>query len=94
MPVGPSAMSAELVPSTAVDVTLGSDFDLSTQFVAGWARELYVGTGGTVVAVMRGDGGTSHTYMNVPNGSSLYGDFVKVMSTSNGTTASNIVARY
>lgn len=87
-------MSQELVPSAAVDVTLGSDFDLTTQFTAGYARELFVGTGGTVIAVMRGDGGTPHTYKNVANGQVLSGDFVTVKSTSNGTTAADIVARY
>ena len=84
---------AVLIPDTAVDVTLTSDFDITATSLA-FARELYVGTGGTpVIAVMAGDGGTSHTYLNVPDGSSLYGKFVTVLSSGHGTTASNIVAR-
>ena len=96
MPIGPKnspESNQALVPSAAVDVTLTSDFDLTTQFAAGYARELYVGTAGTVVATMIDDS-ASHTYKNLANGSTLAGKFVTVKSTGNGTTASDIVARF
>lgn len=83
----------QLVPSQAVDVNLSSDTDLTQTFAMGYARELYVGTGGTVIATMRDDGGTTHTYKNVASGATLSGKFVTVKSTSNGTTAADIVAR-
>lgn len=96
MPLGPGnteKANQEIVPSCAVAVTLSLDFDLTSQFNAGYARELYVGTGGTVVATMLNDS-APQTYVNVPNGSTLAGKFVTVKSSSNGTTASNIVARH
>ncbi len=83
----------ELCPTCAVDVTLGSDFDLTAQFACKFARELYVGVGGDVVATMTDDGGTAHTYKNVPSGTTLHGLWVTVKSSANGTTATNIVAR-
>jgi hypothetical protein len=97
MPVGPSPsdqdMQHELIPTCSVAVTLGADFDLTSQFSCGFAKELYVGTGGNVAAVLRDDAGTVQTYMNVPGGTFLHGAFVTVKSTGNGTTASNIIAR-
>lgn len=91
--LGPSNASSDLVPSCAVDVVLTSDFTIDkTVFTAGYARELYVGTGGTVIAEMLDDA-TTHTYKNVASGTTISGKFVLVKSTSNGTTAADIVAR-
>jgi len=96
MPVGPKnspESNQALIPSAAVDVTLTSDFDLTTQFAAGYARELVIGTAGHVVATMIGDS-APHTYKNQASGSVLSGKFVTVKSTGNGTTAADIVARF
>ncbi len=73
-------------------VSLAADTDLSTVFVSqGFARRLYVGTGGTVVAQKVGDA-AAISYLNVANGQYLDGCWKIVKSTGNGTTASNIVA--
>lgn len=88
--------SSTLVPSAGVDVVLTSDFPIdNTVFAAGsCALELYIGTGGTVIAAMLDDApGVTHTYKNVPSGSTLAGKFVLVKSTGNGTTAADIIAR-
>jgi hypothetical protein len=84
--------AAELVPRSSIAVTLSADFDLTSHFVSGYCRELYIGTGGTVVAQLVGDSATQ-TYVNLPNGSFLHGYFTIVKSTGHGTTASNIIAR-
>ncbi len=52
------------------------------------ARSIYVGTGGTVVAVC--PDGTVATFLNVPNGFVLPGFFVRVNAAV--TTASDMVA--
>lgn len=93
MGLGPTNASSDLVPSCSVDVVLTADFDLTTLFSAGYARELYVGTGGTVVCVMLDDAQTAHSYTNVSNGTFISGKFITVKSTANGTTASAIIAR-
>ena len=91
--IGPGAASDDLTPWCAVDVNLATDFTIdNTVFACGYARELFVGTGGTVIARMIGDV-TDHTYKNVPSGSTLSGKFTLVRSTGNGTTALDIVAR-
>jgi hypothetical protein len=84
-------MSADLVPSCDVDISFGIDVNLAPLFTCEYARELYVGGAGDVVATMIDDQGVSHTYMNVPAGSTLSGKFVTVLSS--GTTAFGIVAR-
>lgn len=93
MAVGPSNQSSDLVPSCSVAVVLTSNFSLISSFACGYARELYIGVGGTVVAVLLDDGGTTQTYLNVASGTTLSGKFVTVNSTGNGTTATNIIAR-
>jgi hypothetical protein len=74
-------------------VTLGSDFNVAAQFTAGYCRELFVGVGGTVIAQLQGDA-APQTYLNVPAGTPLSGKFTLVKSTANGTTATNIIARW
>jgi hypothetical protein len=94
--VGPqpsASLQQELYPSYSVAVTLGADFSLTTAFTAGFARELYVGGAGDVVAQLYGDA-APQTYKAVPVGTILRGLFTLVKSTGNGTTASNILARY
>lgn len=81
----------ELIPVASVDVVLTSDFNLANFFKCGYARRLWVGTGGNVVAQKRGDD-APHTYKNVASGSYLDGWWILVKSTSNGTTAADIVA--
>lgn len=53
------------------------------------ARALYVGTGGDVVAILKGDA-ASVTFKNVPAGTVLPVCARRVLAT--GTTASNILA--
>lgn len=78
---------ADPTAAFAVDVS-STDADLSAQFVAGYARWLYVGTGGTLKAQMTGDAaGVTYT---VIAGQVLRGHFVKVFHT--GTTAGGLVA--
>lgn len=89
---GDPDMQHEQIPVCSVAVTLGSDFDLTTQFQCGFATELCVAGGGNVVAVLAGDGGVAQTYF-VPSGGFLHGQFVTVKSSANGTTATGIVAR-
>lgn len=73
-------------PSVSEVVTLGADYTFTnTSIVALW-----VGTGGTVVAQLRGDA-TARTWVGVPAGTYLHGNFSIVRSTGNGTTASNII---
>lgn len=95
--LGPGAsdqdVQHELCPTCSVAVTLGADFDLTQQFACGFARELHVsGTGGIINAVLLNDGGTVQSYY-VPQGGFLHGHFITVKSTTNGTTATGIVAR-
>ena len=56
----------------------------------GFWQALWVGTGGTVKVDMV-DNGQNITFLNVPNGVMLPVMVSKVYSTSNGTTANNIV---
>lgn len=94
--VGPgivAAMPPDYVPQYAVAVTLGADFNLATAFNTGFARELYIGGAGNVVAQLLGDAAPV-TYEAVPVGTILKGCWILVKSTGNGTTATNIVARY
>jgi hypothetical protein len=80
-------------PSRSCAVTLGSDFDVSAGLGDTPALRLHVGTGGHVVARLMGDAADAwRTYKNVPSGGSLTGRFVAIRSTSNGTTAADIVA--
>lgn len=95
-PPGPNdpEMQFELHSTQSVAVVLTSDFDLTAQagLTRGFARELYVGTGGTVIAQLRDDA-APQTYTNVPSGAYMHGIWVLVKSTANGTTASGIIAR-
>ena len=95
MAVGPIAGVSDLDPFPMFDVpvSLASDFNVAAQFTAGYCRSLYVGTTGTVIAQLSGNASPT-TYVGVPAGSVLPGKFTLVKSTSNGTTASNIVARW
>jgi hypothetical protein len=86
-------MPPSYVAQYSVPVVLSADFNLATAFNTGFARELYVGSAGNVVAQLLGDAGPQ-TYYGVPAGTTLYGCFVLVKSTGNGTTASDILARY
>lgn len=94
--LGPSASDqnaqTELCPTCSVAVNLAADFDLTQQFACGFARELYIGVGGTVIAQLQGDA-APQTYLNVPSGSYMHGIWTLVKSTANGTLATNIIAR-
>lgn len=94
--IGPQAgdpdVQHEQIPVCAQPVNLAGDVNMNTLFTCGFATELYVGTGGNVVAQLISDA-APQTYVGVPSGSFLHGMWILVRSTTNGTTASNIVAR-
>jgi hypothetical protein len=71
-------------------VTLGTDFDCTVGGTIPSARRFYVGTGGTVV--LKDESGASFTYKNVLSGSYIDGEISTVLSTTNGTTATDIIA--
>lgn len=71
----------------ATQISLASDTTLPLA-----SRGLWVGTGGTVIGALVGDPLTNVTFTNVPDGALLPFRFVTIRSTSNGTTASNLVA--
>lgn len=74
--------AASVTPSDTVDIPfVGASNDV-------WACVLYVGTGGDVRVLT--DGGDDVTLVNIPNGSFLPLQVVRVFST--GTSASDIVA--
>ena len=75
--------------SIAVNIA-AADHDLTLTFPNG-ARRLYVGTGGTVVATKAGDAGAM-TYLNVPSGSYLDGQWITVVKV--GTTAAAMIAEH
>jgi hypothetical protein len=95
MAIGPIAGVSDLDPFPMFDVpvALGSDFNVAAQFTAGYCRSLYVGGAGTVIAQLAGNASPT-TYVAVPAGTVLPGKFTLVKSTSNGTTATNLVARW
>jgi hypothetical protein len=74
-----------------VDVS-SADFDCTTNFSAGFAIKIYVGTSApSDVAVMHYGDTVAVTFKNVPQGTELVGVFKTILHT--GTTASNLVAR-
>lgn len=74
-------------PRRHQDVSLDTDLPRST-------TAIFVGVGGTVRASMWGDEATEvfATYLNVPNGSVLEGNYKQVSTAT--TTATNMVALY
>jgi hypothetical protein len=92
-PLGPTNCAEAdrtLVPSCAQDITVSGDVDLTVLFNAGYCREIYVGVAGNLVAVMKDDGGTAHTYVVAAN-QVVSGKFITVKST---TTAGSLIARF
>jgi hypothetical protein len=73
--------------SPAIDAAAVTPHD--TNDLAFTARALYVGTGGDVVAILKGDA-ASVTFKSVPGGVVLPVAARRVLAT--GTTAANIVA--
>ena len=62
----------------------------TTNFPGGMARGIYVGVGGTIVAIT--GAGTTTTFVGALTGSIIPGYFTRVNSTS--TTATNLLAIY
>ena len=77
-----------LVPSKSEDI----DISAANHTIAleGGAREIYCGTGGTLIAKLAGDT-AFRTYKNVPNGGVVSGQFVAVQKTN--TTTADMIAR-
>lgn len=73
----------DLSPKNAVAINLASDTTLAN------CRGIWVGSGGSIKVDMASTG-TAITFTNVQNGY-LSGNFSKIYSTANGTTASNLV---
>ncbi len=74
----------------ALDVS-SSDANLATAFNAGYARWLYIGSGGALVAQMQGDAAPV-VRAHVVAGDRLPGCWILVQSA--GTTASGIIAEF
>jgi hypothetical protein len=98
----PNQNQPETMTASANDaelVTLGANWTPTSVSSQKFARALYVGTTGNVKVDLAGipGGATGQTgilFSNVPAGFILSACVTKVYSTSNGTTASNIVALY
>lgn len=69
----------------SLDVNLAGDVSIPSTF---GCSAIYVGTGGLIKAKLRGDAGTED--WQVVSGQYLLGDFESILSTANGTTASNL----
>ena len=75
-------------PDHAVAINLAADTVLSPP-----ARYIYVGGVGNVKVDTEG-GETGVVFTAVPTGGYVYVNVIKVYSTANGTTATNLVAGY
>jgi hypothetical protein len=73
-PLGPARWAWAITPNDGADLMAGT-------------KSLFVGTGGTVVVMMRD--GTSVTFKNVASGQQIDIDVQRVLAT--GTTAADIV---
>lgn len=76
--------------SAAINLAADTDFTVNSHGLYPFARRIFVGTGGDVVARKIRDSG--YTTYKAASGTYLDGAWAIVRSTGNGTTASNLVA--